>query len=300
MTGDTFIECYSEKDGKTSAIISQACEYDDRTIYEYSNQSLNSWTYGGNTITTPYSVNAIDGHSPRYARGTFNFETDVNLRSPQPTYLWFQHADQSATIYVDNTLVEKHWGGYTAFFVDISNYVHKGTNHIKVALRNNEGDNLAPASGDFNFNATLGNVKLFTSPYMPAMSYGYDGFHITSTVSSAEATIHVKTTIPTGATVVCTISGDNCTYTETKSSTGEELVFTTTITNPHLWNGTIDPYLYNVKLEIYHDNELYHRYERPYGLRFYEYVINETVNGNQYTGFLLNGQPYLLRDSLTY
>ncbi len=72
-------------------------------------------------------------------------------------------------------------------------------------------------------------------------------------------------------------------------------MFTTTITNPHLWNGTIDPYLYNVKLEIYHDDELYHSYERPYGLRYYEYVFNQTVNGNQYTGFLLNGQPYLLR-----
>ncbi len=295
ITGDTFIECYSEKDGMASATISQTCEYDDRTIYEYSNQSLDSWIYKGNIITTPYSVNAIDGHSSSYAKGTFNFETTVNLRSQQPTYLWFQHADQSATIYVDNNLVEKHWGGYNAFFVDISDFVHKGTNHIKVALNNKEGNNLAPAAGDFNFNATLGKVKLFTSPYMPSMNYGYDGFHITSTVSSAEATIHVKTTIPTGASVVCTISGVNCTYTETKSSTGNELVFSTTITNPRLWNGTIDPYLYNVKLEIYHDNELYHRYERPYGLRFYEYVFNETVNGNSYTGFLLNGQPYLLR-----
>jgi beta-galactosidase len=77
------------------------------------------------------------------------------------------------------------------------------------------------------------------------------------------------------------------------------MVFTTTISNPRLWNGRIDPYLYNVKPEIYHDNELYHRYERPYGLRFYEYVINDTVKygtaQNPYTGFLLNGQPYLLR-----
>ena len=121
MTGDTFIECFSEKDGKTSATISQTCEYDDRTIYEYSNQSLDTWTYKGNTITTPYSVNAIDGHSTNYAKGTFNFETDVNLRSPQPTYLWFQHADQSAVISVDGTEVGKHWGGYNAFFFDISN-----------------------------------------------------------------------------------------------------------------------------------------------------------------------------------
>lgn len=295
ITGDTFIECYSEKDGMASATISQTCEYDDRTIYEYSNQSLDSWTYKGNIITTPYSVNAIDGHSSSYAKGTFSFETDVNLRGTQPTYLWFQHADQSAAIYVDNNLVEKHWGGYNAFFVDISDFVHKGTNNIKVALKNNEGNVLAPYAGDFNFNATLGNVRLFTSPYLPSMSYGYDGFHITSTVSSAEATINVNTTIPTGATVVCTIIGDNCNYTETKDSTGEELVFSSTITNPHLWNGTIEPYLYNVKLEIYHDNELYHSYERPYGLRFYEYVFNQTVNGNPYTGFLLNGQPYLLR-----
>ena len=295
MTGDTFIECYSEKNGKTSATISQTCVYDNRTLFDYSNQSLDTWTYNGNTITTPYSVNAIDGHSPSYAKGTFTFETDVNLRSQQPTYLWFQHADQSASIYVDNTFVEKHWGGYNAFFVDITDFVHKGTNRIKVALKNNEGNVLAPYTGDFNFNATLGKVKLFTSPYMPSMSYGYDGFHITSTVSTAEATINVKTTIPTGASVKCTISGDNCSYTATIPSTGEELVFSTTITNPHLWNGTIDPYLYNVKLEIYHENELYHSYERPYGLRFYEYVFNQTVNENSYTGFLLNGQPYLLR-----
>ena len=63
----------------------------------------------------------------------------------------------------------------------------------------------------------------------------------------------------------------------------------------HLWGGKPDPYLYNVKLEIYKDNELYHRYERPYGFRFYEYAINKQVNGQTYTGFLLNGQPYLLR-----
>lgn len=295
MTADTFVECYAEKDGHSSTTTSMTCEYDDRTIFEYSNQSLSSWTRSGSAVTTPNSVNAIDGHSSNYAKGTFDYETSVNLRSPQPTYLWFQHADQSADIYIDNVEVEKHWGGYAAFFVDISNSVHKGTNNIKVRLKNNEGNNLAPASGDFNFNATLGKVKLFTSPCLPAMDYGYDGFHITSTVSTGSATINVATNIPVGASVVCTISGVNCNYTATSASTGNEMIFTTTISNPRLWNGTIDPYLYNVKLEVYYNNELYHRYERPYGLRFYEYVINQTVNGNSYTGFLLNGQPYLLR-----
>ena len=79
----------------------------------------------------------------------------------------------------------KHWGGYTAFAVDITNFVHTGQNNLKVALKNNEGNNLAPAAGDFNFNATLGNVKLLTSPVLPDISYGYDGFHVTSTVTDA-------------------------------------------------------------------------------------------------------------------
>lgn len=299
ITGDTYIQTYSELNGQESRVVSETCLYVSNVPIEASNRDLKKWTYNSQEITTPYSVNAIDGHSSSYAKGTFNFETNVAMRTAQPAYLWFQHADQSASIYVDNVLVEKHWGGYTSFFTDISNYVHTGTNVVKVALKNNEGNYLAPAAGDFNFNATLGNVRLLTSPVLPAMNYGYDGFHVTSTVSQASATIYVKTSIPTGASVVCTITGGTYSHTETKNSTGSEITFTTTITNPHLWNGTIDPFLYTITLEIYYQNELYHRFQRPYGLRFYEYVIDDTVKvgtaANPYTGFLLNGSPYLLR-----
>ena len=295
ITADTYIEAYSEKGEHTSIIVSKTCMYVSDVPVEYSNRDVNVWEYSAKEIKVPYSVNAIDGHSSNYAKGNFSFETEVALHEAQPTYLWFQHADQSAEIYVDNTLVDTHWGGYNAFFTDISNYVHSGKNEVKVVLNNTTRSTLAPCAGDFNFNATLGYVKLFTSHYLPSMNYGYDGFHITSTVSTGSATINVATNIPTGATVVCTISGVNCNYTETSASTGNEMIFTTTISNPRLWNGTIDPYLYNVKLEIYHDDELYHVYERPYGLRFYEYVIDETVGGETYTGFLLNGEPYFLR-----
>lgn len=292
---DTIVEAYAELNGQSSRVISQTCEYISDIPLESSNRNLSKWTYNNNEIITPYSVNKDDGHSASYAKGTFNFETSFALREAQPTYLWFQHADQSATIYVDNVLVEKHWGGYAAFSVDISNYVHSGTNRVKVALKNNEGNSLAPASADFNFNATLGNVKLLTSPVLPAMNYGYDGFHVTSDVTTSSATVNVRTNIPTGATVTCEIDDGTYHFGTSGSSIGQEMVFTATIPNPHLWDGKIDPHLYNITLNIYHEGELYHSYQRPYGLRFYEYVINETVSGNSYTGFLLNGHPYLLR-----
>lgn len=298
ISATTIVEAYSFLSPQTSATITQTCEYVVETPYESSNKTLSSWTYNNIGITTPYSVNKFDGHSSSYAKGTFNFETSVNLRKTQPTYLWFQHADQSATIYVDNTLVEKHWGGYNAFFVDLTNYAHKGTNNIKVSLKNNEGNYLAPSNGDFNFNATLGNVKLFTSPVLPDMKYGYDGFHVTSDVAISSATINVATTIPSGATVVCTIEDDNYSYSATQISSGSEITFTRIIDNPHLWNGTIDPHLYTITLEIYYENELYHRYQRGYGLRFYDYVFDDTTalqSHEPYTGFLLNGSPYLLR-----
>ena len=300
---DSTVEAYSTYQSHTSPTVAQTCVYVHETPFQRSNKELLTWRYGGNTITTPYSVNRIDGHSSSYAKGAFAFDTSITLRAAQPTYLWFQHADQSADIYVNNEKVETHWGGYNAFFCDISEYVHRGRNDIRVVLCNTTRDTLAPAAGDFNFNATLGNVKLFTSPVLPAMEYGYDGFHITSTVSASSATtnatINVKTTVPVGASLVCTISDGSYTWTSTQSSTGTEQTFTTTITGNdlHLWNGTIDPHLYTVTLEIYKDGDLYHRYQRPYGFRYYEYAINRSgiLPSGNYTGFLLNGQPYKLR-----
>ena len=237
ISDDTVIQTYSELNGAESRVVMQTCVYVSSVPIEASNRDLKKWQYSGNEITTPYSINAIDGHSSNYAKGTFNFESSFALRDAQPTYLWFQHADHSASIYIDDTLVEKHWGGYTAFTVDISNYVHNGNNNVKVAIKNNEGNNVAPAAGDFNFNATLGNVKLLTSPCLPGLQYGYDGFHVTSTVTSASATVNVKTTVPTGSSVVCTIDDGTYNWTDTKVSDGSEMTFTTIITNPHLWNG---------------------------------------------------------------
>ena len=290
FNSNTTVEAYSRKGSNTSPTVIVTFEKFDNPFDE-STRSLDTWNYGITQVTLPFSVNRTDGHSSSYAKGTYTFETTIYLNKVQPTCLWFQHADQSANIYVDDVFVTTHWGGYNAFFVDISDYVHVGSNIIKVILDNTTRNTLAPADGDFNFNATLGKVKLLTSPIMPSMDYGYDGMHITSTVTNESATITIKTKIPEGANVTCKIDADDEDYhfTETKPSTGSEMTFTTTISHPHLWNGIEDPFLYNVTLEIKDNvhNELYHRYQRPYGFRYYSY--------NTSTGFLLNGEPYKLR-----
>lgn len=259
--------------------------------------ALAAFRRGETEITLPYSINATDGQTSNYAKSSFNFFSEIYLDEVQPTYLWFDHADQSADIYIDNVKADTHWGGYTSFFSDITEYVHTGKNNLKVVLNNTTRQTLAPCDADFNFNATLGKVELLSSPVLPPVEYGYDGFRIRATVTDASAAVTVTTSVPTTATVVLTIDDGTFHYTDTVTDTGD-ITFTTTIQNPHLWGGKPDPHLYDFTIDIYKDNVLYHTFTRPYGFRYYRYAINDTTvlqSGDPYTGFLLNGQPYLLR-----
>ena len=149
-----------------------------------SSKIVEPWTYNGNTVTLPYSINAIDGHSSGYSKGEWEFNSTFTLHQLQPTHLWFGNADQSADIYVNGVKVTTHWGGYCSFFVDVTNNIRVGTNTLKVILNNTTRDTLAPDSADFNFNATLGEVRILTSPVLPSVEYGYDGFHLSSDVNS--------------------------------------------------------------------------------------------------------------------
>ena len=131
---------------------------------------------------------------------------------------------------------------------------------------------------------------------LPATIYGYDGFWVKSVVSDAAAALTIETEVASSATVVLTIDDGTYHYTDTQTGSGK-ITFNHTITNPHLWDGKADPHLYDITLEIYNGQDLCFTATRPYGLRYYSYVYNDSnvVPGENYTGFLLNGHPYLLR-----
>lgn len=262
-------------------------------------------------VALPYSVNCEDGHTGSYARkNNWEFTSTITIHKLQPTYLWFTYATQTAKTYINNTLVNTHGGGYNSFFVDITDSIVVGTNNVKILIDNTNANGNMPDSGDFNCNGTLGEVYLLTSPVLPATEYGYDGFHIDCTVDTSrdvsvgtpmwnsKATLTIETSIPTFGDVICKVDDKDFHYVEHKFGSGK-IIFTIEIEDPNFWQGTIDPHLYDITIEIYHNEKLYHRLSRPYGIKYYEYVINDTEKvgtaGSPYTGFLLNGQPYLLR-----
>ena len=297
-----------QKDNKAASPLVQSESIYDLYPLLASSTEVGPWVFyhpGDKTstdVTLPYSCNGIDGHSSSYSkRNNWQFTSTITIHKLQPTYLWFTYATQTAKIYINDVLVDTHVGGYNAFFTDITNHIIIGTNTVKVLLDNSSGDNM-PNSGDFNRNASIGEVRLLTSPVLPAIQYGYDGFHIKcnvdTSVSPKVATLNIETSIPTFGDIVCKIDDKDFHYVERKFGKGK-IDFTVTISNPNLWDGKIDPHLYDITLEIYYNEHLYHKLNRAYGIRYFEYVIDDTTKvgdaEHPYTGFLMNGHKCLLR-----
>lgn len=66
-------------------------------------------------------------------------------------FLFFEGANQLATVYVNGQKAGEHIGGYTAFRVDISDFVQFGKpNLIDVMVDNSYSTAIAPISGDFS------------------------------------------------------------------------------------------------------------------------------------------------------
>jgi len=68
------------------------------------------------------------------------------------------------------------------------------------------------------------------------------------------------------------------------ASSVSNVVSSTVISNPHLWNGLNDPYLYQTFVEVYNGSNLTDLVSQPLGFRYFS--VDST------NGFFLNGQHY--------
>lgn len=264
-----------------------------------------SATTGFTEVTLPHSCNAGDGQSASYYRGDTYYKCSVDISSAgvKRYVLLFKSASQQNTVSVNGVSAGSHKGGYTPFFIDITESVVDGVNEILVKCNNKMDLSLAPVSSDFNKNNGLvDEVYLITASlvHTDVEAYGVDRMHITqNSVSNSSAALKVQTKI-------CNESaGDQMlkAFLYLKENDGtiayshQEDVFCTrnsslnyihefSIQNPHLWNGKSSPYLYTAELIICAGSVVLDRMTAKVGLRYYEMTT---------TGFTLNGQPYPLR-----
>ena len=172
------------------------------------------WTRGtelrtmndGEAVDLPHTWNAADAMfgNRDYYRGMATYSRMLTVPDGHARYYLKVNAAQSvADVFVDNSWVGQHRGGYTAFVVDITPYVTPGKAHkLDIRVNNSATTDVAPLSGDFNiFGGLPRGVELIMKPEVciAADFYASPGVFIRqSEVSDKSATLGI-TAIVRGA-----------------------------------------------------------------------------------------------------
>lgn len=223
--------------------------------------------------------------------------------------LVFDGVSKVAKVSIDGQEVGSHTGAYTAFSLDITEAV-KGKDQVtlKVEVTNQEFSTM-PVLSDFTFFAGIyRNVNLVAVDPMLAFSNsdaGSKGLYLANQVDAAAKTAVVTPTVmlqgswlteglkEVNLKATMKDKEGNTVGTSTKSislsspvNNQEVQLESISLSNVHLWNGTEDPYLYTVDVELSAEGKVIDTVSDRIGLRSYR-VENGT--------FYLNGQPYALR-----
>jgi beta-galactosidase len=255
----------------------------------------------------PHTWNNLDGQDGgnNYYRGIgwyrAHYLMDGSLTN-RHFFLKFDGAFLVTDVYLNGTYLGEHQGGFAAFVFDVTPYLNLGgDNVIAVKVNNAFNASIPPLSADFTFFGGLyRDVHLLvTDPVqISPLDYGSPGVYLkTTSVSAISANLQV-TTIVSNATMsaqtvtvraVVVDSATNIITTLTNvvalpAASASNVVASTVIANPHLWNGLADPYLYQTFVEIYNGTNVADVVSQSLGFRWFS--VDPT------NGFFLNGQHY--------
>lgn len=262
------------------------------------------------TVTIPHTWNNEDAmdETPGFYRGICWYRRSVyigNEAKGKIAILNFDGANQVVELYVNEVLVGKHIGGYTAFNFDITNNIQPGkSNLIAIKVDNSYNENIPPLTADFTFFGGINRpISLsFVAPiHISTADFASSGIYVkTSQVSDKEAMVSVKTIVknelsenskiliiqkyinPKGEVV-------NSSKSKLTLKAGESNTFESNpiqIANPDLWSPE-SPKLYKVVTSILNNkNQLLQEKETVFGLRWFEFTADN--------GFYLNGKPLKL------
>ena len=215
-------------------------------------------------------------------------------------YLDVEAASIKADVYVNGEFVGEHLGGYAGFTFDITNYVNKGqSNTISIKVDNAVDNNIPGYQGDFTkFGGLTRGVQIFATNklHVNSANSGASGIKVTqTTVSSASATLDISaglrndntrtlaltlksSLVDASGKVVKTVS-QNLSMTKHKSQTLHQTI---SLTNPHLWNGVSDPYLYTAYVQLVSGGNVLDTLSAKIGLRSFTMDSNAAyLNGKK-------------------
>lgn len=260
-----------------------------------------------------------------YYRGACKYQKrleKIDIPTGGRVYLEFRGVNSSAEIIVNKIICGIHDGGYSTFRVDITNAL-QDENLIEVVVDNSPNNKVYPQRADFTFYGGIyRDVYLIIVPesHFDLGYYGSDGIKVTPKIDGNNADVNI--TVYTEGNydkIRYTIEGVGRMVSDTivsQSMAGDTLVSNSkandmlvvqlieaeslmpkttdisknetilTIENVHLWNGLLDPYLYEVKAEMICNDEVVDTISKRFGCRTYSFDKDK--------GFFLNGKSYPL------
>ncbi|MCD7927193.1 MAG: glycoside hydrolase family 2 protein [Bacteroides sp.] len=256
-------------------------------------------------VDLPHTWNAQDALSGKidYKRGIGNYTKNIFIRpewKEKRLFLRFEGANSVSNVFVNGKQIGEHRGGYGAFIFEITDKVNYGKdNSILVRVNNGEQLDVMPLVGDFNFYGGIYrdvHLLLTEDICISPLDYASPGIYLMQKqVTDKQADICARINLSNGtaqpqkAILKLQINeGAKTVYESEKEVTiaprttvqPENMEFT--LSNPHLWNGTQDPFMYQAVVTLSKDGKELDKVEQPLGLRYY------TTDADK--GFFLNGK----------
>ena len=220
-------------------------------------------------------------------------------------YLHFEGVNQVTEVYVNGKKAGSHVGGYTAFNVDITNFIDKkGLNTLAIQVDNSHHQNIPPLSADFTFfGGIYRNVHLISTQnvhftmddyasggiYMHSKGNHKDSmqFHLKAIVSNHRNISAKRLKVSAeifDKSLEAIWKGDYDADINTGSS-DTFFIHAAKLPAIQLWS-TDNPYLYQVRVRILDFDRVVDERWIPFGFRYFDFDPD--------TGFSLNGKDMKL------
>lgn len=252
-----------------------------------------------------YNLDAYQGRDYYQGKGTYRRILSLpGAGGGLRYYLKIDAASKAATVKVNGKEAGSHAGGYTAFTVDVTDYVEQ-ENLIEIETDNARMD-VTPISADFTFwGGIYRDVWLVTVPaqHFSMDDMGADGIYInTPVVDEGKGVLKIRSKVTNDGEAVSALEVRNEIYSPEgellqtlkaahKLKGGETYTFENTsreIVNPRLWSPET-PLLYQVRTVLTDTKTKRVLDERKHSVGFRWFAFD----GEK--GFMFNGKPYKLR-----
>lgn len=256
------------------------------------------------TVNLPHTYNDEDFMSDAgYYRGMGSYLKEIEIPNEwkgKRIFLKCEGAGSTADVFVNWKHAGTHKGAYNAFTFELTDLFTYGTkNYILITCDNSHKFDVATQSGDFNIYGGLYRdvyLEVMEDVCISPLYYGSEGVlvaqkRVDEKHADLQATVHLSTRSDYKDCQVEMAIMDAQGNTVAKKTSpyiwNDRCVMNFEVENPHLWNGTDDPYLYKVVTTLTRGGKEVDRVEDQIGLRYYHIDTDK--------GFFLNGKHLKLR-----